>query len=110
MSDVIAAVSTAPQPAAIGILRLSGDGAIAAADRVFAAASGRALADTPARKMVLGALRDTHGRVLDQVLASVATALPPSWPRGWRPSSPPARGRPDPESLPGAPFSAGGWT
>ncbi|MCI8526566.1 MAG: tRNA uridine-5-carboxymethylaminomethyl(34) synthesis GTPase MnmE [Oscillospiraceae bacterium] len=72
MSDVIAAVSTAPQPAAIGILRLSGDGAIAAADRVFAAASGRALADTPARKMVLGALRDTHGRVLDQVLASVA--------------------------------------
>ena len=35
MSHVIAAVSTGWQISAIGILRLSGDGAIAVADRVF---------------------------------------------------------------------------
>ena len=35
MSDVIAAVSTGRQVCAIGIIRLSGDGCIAVAERVF---------------------------------------------------------------------------
>ena len=74
MSQVIAAISTAPQPGAIGILRLSGDGAIAVADRVFTAASGKPLADTADRRLVLGSLHDTQGRVLDQVLATVSRA------------------------------------
>ncbi len=72
MSQVIAAVSTGWQVSAIGILRLSGDGAAAVADRVFTAAGGRPLADTPSHRMVLGHLRDVQGRVLDQVLAVVA--------------------------------------
>ena len=74
MSHVIAAVSTGWQISAIGILRLSGDGAIAVADRVFQASSGVPLADTPPHRMVLGHLRDTQGRVLDQVLAVTARA------------------------------------
>ena len=74
MSQVIAAISTAPQPGAIGILRLSGDGAIAVADRVFTAASGKPLAQTTDRRLVLGSLHDAQGRVLDQVLATVSRA------------------------------------
>ena len=72
MSHVIAAVSTGHQVAAIGILRLSGDGAIAVADRVFAAANGRPLSQSQDRKLVLGHLLDKHGRVLDEILAVVA--------------------------------------
>ena len=72
MADVIAAVSTGWQIAAIGIVRLSGEGAIAVADRVFSAPGGRTLARTEDRKLVLGQLQDKEGRVLDQVLATVS--------------------------------------
>ena len=72
MSDKIAAIATGHARTGIGILRLSGDGAAAVADRVFTAAGGRPLADTPSHRMVLGHLRDVQGRVLDQVLAVVA--------------------------------------
>ncbi len=74
MSEVIAAVSTAWQMAAIGVLRLSGDGAVAVADRVFRAAGGRPLAETEDRRLVLGALLDRQGRPIDQVLATVSRA------------------------------------
>ena len=40
MSHVIAAVSTGASVSAIGIIRLSGDGCIAAADKVFTLNSG----------------------------------------------------------------------
>ena len=72
MTDVIAAVSTGWQVAAIGIVRLSGEGAIAVADKVFAAAGGTPLARTEDRKLVLGKLLDRQGRVLDEVLATVS--------------------------------------
>ena len=72
MSHVIAAVSTGWQVAAIGILRLSGDGAVAVADRVFSAVSGKSLLEAPSHRTILGHLRDAQGRVLDQVLAVVA--------------------------------------
>lgn len=78
MSHVIAAVSTGAQVSAIGILRLSGDGAIAIADRVFQAQSGKPLTETPSHKLVLGQLLDRQGRVLDQVLA-VASRAPRSY-------------------------------
>ena len=67
MSELIAAVSTAPLPAAIGILRLSGPGAITAADRVFRAKSGGPLAAAPDRKLVYGCLLDREGQVVDQM-------------------------------------------
>lgn len=66
MSDVIAAVSTGHQVCAIGIIRLSGDGCIEVASRVF---TGHDLAGIPDRKLMLGMLHDAKGRVIDQCMA-----------------------------------------
>ena len=71
MSDVIAAVSTGRQVCAIGIIRLSGDGAIEIAQKVFTA-SGLPLTQAANRKLVMGALYDTQGRVIDQCMAVCA--------------------------------------
>lgn len=69
MSDTIAAVSTALQLSAIGILRLSGDGCAEIAGRVFTRKNGEPLASAPNRKLVLGALHDAQGRVIDHCMA-----------------------------------------
>lgn len=68
MSDVIAAVSTGRQVCAIGIIRLSGDGCIAVAERVFTPLS-KPLHEAANRKLVMGTLHDTRGRVIDQCMA-----------------------------------------
>ena len=68
MSDVIAAVSTGRQVCAIGIIRLSGDGCIAVAERVFTPLS-KPLHEAANRKLVMGTLRDARGRVIDQCMA-----------------------------------------
>ncbi len=72
MSDVIAAVATGWKAAAIGIIRLSGTGAIAVAQKVFLCQNGRALTEIPDRKLVLGYLKDALGRVIDQALVTVS--------------------------------------
>ncbi len=69
MADVIAAIATALSPSAIGIVRLSGDGAAEVAGHVFSPASGRPLSEAPNRKLVYGSLTDTRGRVIDRCLA-----------------------------------------
>lgn len=74
MSELIAAISTPPVPSAIGVLRLSGPGAAACADRVFRARSGRPLTQTHDRQLVYGSLLDRAGNVIDQVLATVSRA------------------------------------
>ena len=74
MSELIAAISTPPVHSAIGVLRLSGSGAAACADRVFRARSGRPLTQTPDRQLVYGSLLDRAGNVIDQVLATVSRA------------------------------------
>lgn len=71
MGDTITAAATAAGKSAVGILRLSGEGAIQVAERVFSPKSGRPLGQTPARKLVLGALHDKEGRIVDQCLAYV---------------------------------------
>ena len=53
MSHVIAAISTGHQISAIGILRLSGDGCLAVADRVFTPQKGKLLSEAPNRKLIL---------------------------------------------------------
>lgn len=68
MSDVIAAVSTGRQVCAIGIIRLSGDGCIAVAERVFTSLS-KPLHEAANRKLVMGTLHDARGRVIDQCMA-----------------------------------------
>lgn len=69
MSYLICAVATPPRPSAIGILRLSGPGAVAAVDALFTPAAGGSLAGRPAGRMTLGVLWDADGRLLDQVQA-----------------------------------------
>lgn len=74
MSELIAAISTPAVPSAIGVLRLSGPGAVECADRVFRARSGKPLAGTEDRRLVYGSLLDKEGNVIDQVLATVSRA------------------------------------
>lgn len=72
MEDTIAAISTAPAPSGIGIVRISGPGAVEAADRVFRPFSGRPLSAAENRKMIYGELFDRAGAVIDRALAVVS--------------------------------------
>ena len=78
MSHVIAAVSTGNQISAIGILRLTGDGCAAVAGKVFTLNNGQLLTDAPNRKLMLGNLHDSQGRIIDACLA-VYTRAPHSY-------------------------------
>ncbi len=74
MSHVIAAISTGRQVSAIGILRLSGDGCIAVAEKVFTPQSGKPLSQAANRKLILGTIRNKEGRIIDQCMAVCARA------------------------------------
>lgn len=72
MSDTIAAIATGNVISAIGIIRLSGDDTLAVIDRVFHPASGKAMSESPNRKLVYGALCDTDGQTLDLCLCTIS--------------------------------------
>ncbi len=72
MSHVIAAVSTGNVVSAIGIIRLTGDGCVEVAGKVFTLNNKKALAEAPERKLVLGQLHDKEGRVIDSCCAIVS--------------------------------------
>lgn len=72
MSDLIAAVATGWARTGIGILRMSGDGCIAAASGLFRPSNGCPLTDAPDRHMTLGTLHDADGRLLDACVAVVS--------------------------------------
>ena len=74
MNDTIAAAATPPAPSAIGILRLSGPGAVAAVDRVFTPLRGGPMGERPDRALVYGTLRDGAGAVIDRCLCTVSRA------------------------------------
>ena len=74
MSDTIAAVSTGSVLAGIGILRLSGDDAVAVADRVFRPASGGPMSERADRTLVYGELLDRDGQRIDLCLCTVSRA------------------------------------
>ena len=67
--DTIAAIATPAVPSAIGILRISGENALAVLDALFAPAGGKPMSEQPARRMIYGAVRDAQGRVIDHALA-----------------------------------------
>ncbi len=67
-TDTIAAVATGPARGAIGVVRLSGAGAVTAAAAVFHPASGQALTKYPPRQMVYGTLYGADGGMIDQCL------------------------------------------
>ena len=73
MSSIIAAISTGRQVCAIGIIRMSGDGCIAVAEKVFTP-QGAPFSQVPSRKLVMGSLHDSQGRVIDQCMAVCSRA------------------------------------
>ena len=72
MQDTIAAIATGGALSAIGIIRVSGDGAIAAADSLFRAASGIRLPDADNRRFYFGELSGADGRIIDLCLCTVS--------------------------------------
>jgi len=74
MMDLIAAISTAPAPSGVGLLRLSGKGAIEAAEAVFSPRSGRPLSQCGDRHLIYGAVCGCEGRMVDTALAAVSRA------------------------------------
>ena len=72
MSDTIAAIATGGGISAIGIIRVSGADAIAAADLVFRAASGIRLADAENRRMYYGELSGVDGGLIDLSLCMIS--------------------------------------
>ena len=74
MSYTIAAVSTGNVVSAIGIIRLSGDDAIAIAEKVFTLTNQKALSAAPDRKLLLGDLHDKQGRTIDNCCATLSRA------------------------------------
>ena len=73
MSKIIAAISTGKQVCAIGIIRMSGEGCISVAEKVFTA-QGAPLSQVPNRKLVMGSLQDSQGRVIDHCMAVCSRA------------------------------------
>lgn len=74
MSEMIAAVATGWVRSGIGIVRMSGEGCIPAAAKLFAPQAFSSLQDAPNRHMVLGTLSDEQGRTLDHCVAVISRA------------------------------------
>ncbi len=71
MEKTIAAISTAPAPGGIGMVRISGKDAFAVADRVFRGVSGRAVSQMKGYTAQLGGAFTPAGERLDDVVALV---------------------------------------
>ena len=71
MEKTIAAVSTAPAPGGIGIVRISGEEALAVADQVFRGVSGKKLSQMKGYTAQLGGAFTPAGERLDDVVALV---------------------------------------
>ncbi|MBQ3373710.1 MAG: tRNA uridine-5-carboxymethylaminomethyl(34) synthesis GTPase MnmE [Oscillospiraceae bacterium] len=74
MSDTIAAIATGASVSAIGIVRLSGENAIAAAERLFTPLSGEKLSLREDRKLIYGRLTGRKGKLLDLCLCTISHA------------------------------------
>lgn len=71
MEKTIAAISTAPAPGGIGIVRISGKEAFTVADRVFRGVSGKAICEMKGYSAQLGGAYTAAGEKLDDVVALV---------------------------------------
>ena len=67
--ETISAVCTALGEGAIGIIRVSGEKALAVGEQIFKAASGKRLAAYAPNTLVYGHVLDTDGSVVDEVMA-----------------------------------------
>ena len=73
-SDTIAAIATPLAPSAIGIVRVSGDGAICAADKIFKPKNGISLINAEAGKMYYGEIRGSNGELTDIGMCFISRA------------------------------------
>ena len=67
MEDIITALATAWGEGGIAIIRVSGEGSLSLADKLFSASSQ--LSEYPPRHMVLGKMISASGEIFDEVLA-----------------------------------------
>ncbi|WP_338824409.1 tRNA modification GTPase MnmE [Moorella humiferrea] len=75
LADTIAAVATPPGEGGIGIVRMSGNSAIAVAEKIFQPRRGLKLSDSPSHTLRLGYIIDPDtGETVDEVLASIMRA------------------------------------
>ncbi|MBO4831172.1 MAG: tRNA uridine-5-carboxymethylaminomethyl(34) synthesis GTPase MnmE [Oscillospiraceae bacterium] len=74
MSDTIAAIATGAGTSAIGVIRISGEGALSAADALFRPRAGGRMSEMPDRKLVYGELHASDGALLDLALCAVSRA------------------------------------
>ncbi|MDF2838565.1 MAG: tRNA uridine-5-carboxymethylaminomethyl(34) synthesis GTPase MnmE [Evtepia sp.] len=74
MPDLIAAIATALLPSGVGIIRLSGDGAADAAEKIFRPQSGKPLSYYPDRSLIFGEVYDEQGEMIDRGLAFLSHA------------------------------------
>lgn len=68
LSDIIAAVSTPKGTGGIAVIRISGNGAVALAEKVFRPKSGRAVTDYPPRYAIYGDISDERSTVDSGIL------------------------------------------
>ncbi len=69
--STIAAISTPYGTGGISIIRISGSEAVAIADKIFKASSGKKLSASPSHTIHHGHILSSDGKVLDEVLVSV---------------------------------------
>ena len=72
--DTISAIATAQGEGGIGIVRISGEKALAVADKMFLPASGRRILDYPSHRAVYGRIIDEAGRTVDEAMAIIMKA------------------------------------
>ncbi len=68
MEDTISAVATALGEGGVGIIRISGEKALAVADALFTAASGKKISEYEHNTFVYGYVYDTDGSLVDEAM------------------------------------------
>jgi tRNA modification GTPase len=71
LTDTIVALATPPGIGAIGVIRISGERAIAIADTIF---FGKKLEKVPTHTVHFGTIRNEQDKIIDEVLATVFVA------------------------------------
>ena len=71
IDETIAAISTCPGEGGIGIVRLSGEKALAAAERIFKAANGKSIASQKSFTARFGRVADASGKTVDEAILLV---------------------------------------
>lgn len=74
IDDIIAAPSTPAGTGGIGIIRISGEGSVALADKIFKSASGKKLSEKKSHTITYGNIVDQNGKKIDEVLVSIMKA------------------------------------